>query len=131
NLTTTGTALTLNNANNVTVNNSGDGDVSSSGRAIDLTNGPTTQPNAPDVSLDQVSSSGGTVGINIDGIGAGTFSAAGGTLSGHSAAELDLNGGSGNVGYGGTIGNGTGLSAQITGRSGGTFALSGNINDTN
>jgi hypothetical protein len=105
--------------------------VSSTGRAIDLTNGPTTQPGAPDVALDQVSSSGGTVGINIDGIGAGTFSAAGGTLSGHSGAELDINGGTGNITYPGTINNGSGLSVQITGRSGGTVALAGNINDTN
>src|SRR6185312_6913679 len=98
------------------VNNSGDADVTSSGTAVNLVGGPTTQPNAPDVALDQVSSSGGTVGINIDGIGAGTFSAAGGTLSGHSAAEFDLNGGNGDVSYGGTIGNGSGLSAQVTGR---------------
>ena len=56
------------------------------------------------------SSSGGTDGINIDGIGAGTFTAAGGTISGHSAAELDINGGTGNVTYPGTIDNGTGLS---------------------
>ena len=130
NLTTAGPALTLNNANNVTVNNSGDADINSTGPAINLTNGPTTQPGAPDVALDQVSSSGGTVGINIDGIGAGTFSAAGGALSGHSAAELDINGGTGNITYPGTIGNGSGLSVQITGRSGGTVALAGNINDT-
>jgi hypothetical protein len=130
NLAATGTALTLNNANNVTVNNSGDADISAAGRAINHANGPTTQPNAPDVTLDQVTSSGGTEGINIDGIGEGTFSAVGGTLSGHSAAELDINGGSGNITYPGTIGNGSGLSVQITGRSTGTVALAGNINDT-
>jgi hypothetical protein len=41
NLTTSGTALTLNNANNVTVNNSGDADITVTGRAIDLTTKPT------------------------------------------------------------------------------------------
>ena len=52
-----------------------------------------------------------------------------GTLSGHTTSEISINGGSGTVSYGGTIGDGTGLSASIVNRTGGTVTLSGNIND--
>jgi hypothetical protein len=130
NLTTTGTGLDIDSSNDVTVNSSGDADISSTGRALSLTTVTSNPANMPDVALDQVSSTGGATGINIDDIGAGTFSANAGTLSGHTGAEVDVNNGSGNVTYPGTIGNGSGLSIQITGRSGGTIALSGNINDT-
>jgi hypothetical protein len=130
NLTTTGTGLDIDSSNDVTVNSSGDADISSAGRALSLTTATSNPSNMPDVTLDQVSSTGGATGINIDDIGAGTFSANGGTLSGHSGAEVDVNNGSGNVTYPGTIGNGSGLSIQITGRSGGTIALAGNINDS-
>jgi hypothetical protein len=130
NLTTTGTGLDIDSSNDVTVNSSGDADISSSGRAVSLTTVTSNPANMPDVTLDQVSSTGGATGINIDDIGNGTFSTNGGTLSGHTGAEVDVNNGSGNITYPGTIGNGSGLSAQITGRSGCTIALSGNINDT-
>jgi hypothetical protein len=42
-----------------------------------------------------------------------------------------LNGGSGDVTYPGTLGNGSGNTADITGRTGGAIALSGDIDDTN
>jgi len=82
--------------------------------------------------LDGVSSSGsGTDGINLDGLGAGTFTATGGTISGAAGIAFDLNGGDGTVSYPGTLGNGTGATAEITGRSGGAVTLSGPIADTN
>jgi hypothetical protein len=130
NLTTTGIGLDVDSSNDVTVSG-GDADITSAATAVNLTTITSNPANPPDVTLDQVNSTGGTTGINIDDIGVGTFSAAGGTLSGHTAAEIDINAGSGDISYPGTIGNGTGLSAQITGRTAGTVTLSGNINDTN
>ena len=130
NLTTTGTGLMVDSSNDVTISG-GDADITSGGTAVSLTTVTSNPANPPDVTLDQVTSTSGTVGILIDDIGTGTFSAAGGTLSGHSVAEIDINGGSGAVSYGGTIGNGTGLSAEITGRTGGAVTLSGNVTDTN
>lgn len=132
NLATSGTALLVSSANNVTVNNTGDATATSSGgTAVDLNTDGATPANQTDVALTTVSSSGGARGIDIDDIGDGTFAATGGTLQGHSAAEFSVAGGSGAIAYGGTIGNGTGLSASVTGRTGGTVTLAGNVNDTN
>ena len=77
-----------------------------------------------------VSSAGSaTTGINLDGLGTGTFSATGGTLAGAATIAFRLNGGSGNVTYPGTINDGTGSTASVTGRSGGVVRLSGSLND--
>ena len=94
--------------------------------------------------VDVVSSSGSTMpfdgvsstnsandGINIDGIGTGTFSATSGSIGGEAGIGFDLNGGSGAITYPGTFNNGTGpLAAEVTGRSGGVVSLSGSMNDT-
>lgn len=133
-LTTAGTGLLVSSSNDVTVRTQpgARGDISSSGTAVDLnTDGAGANPaTPPSVALDQVSSSGGAQGITLDDVGSGTFSASGGTLSGHSDAEIEVVGGSGAVGYGGTIGNGSALSARVTGRTAGAITLSGAINDT-
>lgn len=132
NLATSGTALLVSSSNNVTVNNTGDATATSSGgTAVDLNTDGATPANHTDVSLTTVSSSGGARGIDIDDIGDGTFAASGGTLQGQTAAAVSVAGGSGAISYGGTIGNGSGLSASVTGRTGGAVTLSGNINDTN
>jgi hypothetical protein len=130
NLTTTGTGLLLNNASGVTVNADGDGDVTSAGPAVDLSSDAGTPSVQPTVALDQVTSTGGTNGLRIANVGAGTFTANGGTLSGHSTAEVSVTGGSGDVTYPGTIGNGSGLSARVDNRTGGAVTLAGAINDT-
>jgi hypothetical protein len=70
-------------------------------------------------------------GINLAGLGTGTFSAAGGTLAGAAGIAFDLDGGSGDVSYAGALNNGAGQTAEITGRSGGAVTLSGAIADTN
>ena len=46
-------------------------------------------------------------------------------------SEFDVTGGAGTISYGGTIGNGSGLSASIGNRTGGTVTLSGSITDSN
>jgi hypothetical protein len=75
-------------------------------------------------------------GINLDGLGTGTFSATSGTIGGEAGIGFDLNGGTapqnGTISYPGTFNNGSGaLTAEVTGRSGGTVTLSGQITDTN
>jgi hypothetical protein len=80
--------------------------------------------------VDSTNSSGD--GINIDGLGTGTFSAASGDIGGYSGIGFDLNGGSGAISYPGNLNNGSGLTAvEITGRSGGAVNLSGPVGDTN
>ncbi|WP_084629505.1 tandem-95 repeat protein [Patulibacter americanus] len=130
NLTTTGSGLLLNGAMGVTVNASGDADVTSAGPAVDLSSDAATPPVQPKVALDQVTSTGGANGIRLSNIGTGTFTANGGSLSGHVTAEVSVAGGSGDVTYPGTIGNGAGLSARVHNRTGGTVTLAGAINDT-
>jgi len=70
-------------------------------------------------------------GINLDSNGAATFSASSGSITGAGGTAVVINGGSGNVTYPGTLGNGSGNTAAITGRTGGSISLSGDINDTN
>ena len=128
--TTSGTtpAFSLSSAGTVTVSAAGTANVSATGGpAVDVigTTGPT-------LAFDSVSSTNSsTDGINLDGLGTGTFSATGGTLAGYAGIAFDLNGGSGGITYPGTIDNGAGATAEITGRTGGVVSLSGWINDTN
>lgn len=70
-------------------------------------------------------------GIHLEGLETGTFSAPAGTITGAAGRSFDLHGGSGNVSYGGALQNGAGaLAVEVTGRTGGTVALSGAISDT-
>jgi hypothetical protein len=95
------------------------------GQAISITHGGT----AGSMTFGSVSSGGGATGVALGGTLVTSFSATGGTLSGHTSTEFSSNGGSGNINYGGTIGDGTGDSAQINNRTGGTVTFGGNIND--
>jgi hypothetical protein len=71
-------------------------------------------------------------GVNIDGIGTGTFSATSGSVGGEAGIGFDLNGGSGAITYPGTFNNGSGpLVAEVTGRTGGVVSLAGSMNDNN
>ena len=114
--TSVGTA-TVNTATSGAINNT-------TGKAVDVTTG------TLDATLSSVSSGGGTDGIALDGVG-GTFNGNGGTLSGATDAAIDVNAGAGAFSYSGTIGDGSGKSADITNRAGGSVTVSGNINDTN
>jgi hypothetical protein len=104
--------------------NISDSDVSGGGQAVNITHG-----GALTVALGTVSSSGGATGIALGGALTGSFAGTTGTLSGHTTSEVGINGGTGTVSYGGTINDGTGLSASIANRTGGTVTLSGTIND--
>ncbi|MBJ7358040.1 Ig-like domain-containing protein [Nocardioides sp.] len=82
--------------------------------------------------LDDVDSTdSATDGINLAGLGVGTFAAASGDISGAAGISVDVDGGTGAITYPGTLGNGSGQTAEVTGRSGGVVTLSGPIADTN
>ena len=82
------------------------------------------------LAFDEVSSTNSANdGVNIAGLGTGSFSAASGTIAGAAGIAFDLDGGSGAIDYAGTLGNGTGQAAEITSRTGGAVSLSGPIAD--
>jgi hypothetical protein len=119
-------AFALSSAGTVTVPSSGTANVSATGGpAVDVTG-----TAGASLALDSVSSTNSTgAGVSIAGLGAGTFSATGGTIAGAAGAAFDLDGGSGTVAYAGALNDGSGLSAEVTGRTGGTVTLSGPIAD--
>jgi hypothetical protein len=69
-------------------------------------------------------------GINLAGLGTGTFSATSGDITGAAGIAFDLEGGSGSVSYPGALNNGPGHTAEIVGRNGGAVTLGGPIADT-
>jgi len=82
------------------------------------------------LSFDSVSSANSASnGVNLNSLLAGTFSAPAGTISGATGIAFDLHGGAGDVSYGGTITDGGGSTAEVTGRFGGTVTFSGAISD--
>lgn len=95
------------------------------GPAIDATNA-----SGSSLSLGEVTSTGSaTKGINLDGLGTGTFGATSGSVSGAQTMAFDVNGGSGAITYPGPITDGAGGTLEVTGRSGGTITLSGSLAD--
>ncbi|HVK27143.1 MAG TPA: Ig-like domain-containing protein [Nocardioides sp.] len=129
-LTTTGgtqAAFAAQGTGALTVPSAATADISATGGpAVDVTSAP-----GAGLAFDTVSSTASaTDGVNLDGLAAGSFSATGGSLSGASGIAFDVNGGSGDVSYAGAIADGTGASAEITGRTGGTVTLSGSVADT-
>jgi VCBS repeat-containing protein len=134
--TTSGTqpALKIANAgaNSVSVPNGGDANLTSvGGPAADITATPGATFGLDSVTAD----TSGTAedGINIAGLGTGSFTASGGTLTGGSGVEFDLDGGNGTITYPGTFANTTsGLNARINGRTAGASSnvtFGGPIND--
>jgi VCBS repeat-containing protein len=119
-------AFAMSNANSVTVPAAGSAALNATGGpAVDITG-------SSDASLafDSVSSTdSANDGINIAGLGTGTFSATGGTISLADGIAFDLDGGSGTVDYAGRIDDGSGASVEITNRTGGVVTLSGRIAD--
>ncbi|MDQ3933344.1 MAG: Ig-like domain-containing protein [Actinomycetota bacterium] len=129
--TTSGSAgaFVVSNGGTVSVAAAGADDVhATGGPAIDVvgTSGPT-------LAFDDVdSTNSANDGINLDGLGTGTFSGTSGDIAGASGISFDLNGGSGAITYPGNFGNGSGTTAfDITGRTGGVVSLSGPVSDTN
>jgi hypothetical protein len=93
------------------------------GAGADLRNG------VLDVTLGSLSSSASTTaGLYLSGV-SGSFSANAGSIAGAAAAGVQLAGGSADVVYGGSVDAVTGRSVAITGRTGGTATLSGDLSD--
>jgi Bacterial Ig domain/Cadherin domain len=98
--TTTGTAVTLNNASG-------------------------------SYAFTSISTNGAANGILLDTLGASSFTGGGGSIVNASTRGVDINGGSGNFSYTGTISTaGTGRSVEVTGHSGGTVTLGGAVSDS-
>jgi VCBS repeat-containing protein len=122
-------ALRVNNGGTVSVAAAGADDLhATGGPALDSTGTTGALYEFDDVD----STNSANDGINIDGLGTGTFSASSGDIGGYAGIGFDLNAGSGAITYPGTFANGSGtFVAEITGRTGGVVSLSGSINDTN
>jgi Bacterial Ig domain/Bacterial cadherin-like domain/RTX calcium-binding nonapeptide repeat (4 copies) len=131
-LTTSGgsqAAFSLANAGTVSVPAGGTANLSATGGpAVDVTG--TAGASLAFDDVDSTNSIGD--GINLAGLGTGTFTATSGDISGASQIAFDLDGGSGAITYPGNLNNGPGVTAvDVTGRSGGAVTLSGAIADTN
>ncbi|HEU0052827.1 MAG TPA: Ig-like domain-containing protein, partial [Longimicrobium sp.] len=94
------------------------------GPAVDLQNGTAA------ASFDVLSSSNSaSSGVRLASVG-GSFAAPSGSISGAAGAGVAVSGGNGTVSYGGSVsGSGT-RAASITGRTGGSVTLSGDISDS-
>jgi VCBS repeat-containing protein len=120
-------AFNLATAGTVTVSAAGTANISATGGpAVDVTG--TTGATLPFDAVSSTNSAGD--GINLSGLGSGTFSATSGTIAGAAGISFDLDGGSGTVTYPGALNNGAGQTAEITNRGGGAVTLSGAISDT-
>lgn len=97
----------------------------SGGPSLDLQNGTVAAAFA------SLSSSNSTAdGLRLSGV-AGTLTSPAGVIVNAADAGVDVSGGNANVDYGGSI-TGSGVNAaRVTGRTGGTLTLSGDITDTN
>jgi VCBS repeat-containing protein len=122
-------AFRLSNAGTVTVPAAGTSDVSiDGGPAIDVTGTPGASLSFDDVD----SANSASDGINLAGLGTGTFSAGSGSTITDVAASgvaFDLDGGSGAVTYGGTITSDVGRLLRVTGTTGGVKDFNGAITD--
>jgi hypothetical protein len=128
-LTGSTAAFRLSSAGSVTVPAAGTSDVSiDGGPAIDVTGTPGASLSFDDVD----SANSASDGINLAGLGAGTFSAGPGstiTNVGAGGVAFDLDGGSGAVTYGGTITSDVGRLVRVTGTTGGVKDFNGAITD--
>ena len=128
-LTSAAGGLLLDSSDAVTVNASGSAQVTAAGTAIDIRSDLSDPATAPQVALASATSTGGATGISLDDAGAARLTVPAGTLSGQSGAAISVRGGSGDVSYGGAIGDGSGLSARVENRTGGIVTVSGAIGD--
>lgn len=93
------------------------------GPSLDLSTGTVS---ATFGSLSSTTSAG--AGLHLDGVG-GTLNAPGGSVTGAFTFGVDVVGGNANVTYGGSVSGSGARAARVTGRTGGTLVLSGNMTD--
>lgn len=130
-IATAGPGITVADSEGVSIGSVDGSSVTAGGAAV-TTSQTRTLTAPPTIALATASSTGGAYGIQLGAGGTGSggsFRALGGSLSGHTTAELAVDGGPTTVEYGGTIGDGTGLSARIANRRAGTVSVTGSIAD--
>ena len=103
---------------------------------VDATGGPAidvTSTTGATLNFDEVdSTNSASDGINLGGLGTGTFNAnASSAIGGAAGISFDLDDGSGAITFPGALNDGNGQAAEITGRDGGAVSLSGVIGDDN
>ncbi len=120
-------AFGLSNAGAVSVPSGGTANVSTTGGpAVDVTG--TSGASLAFDDVDSTNSSGD--GINLAGLGSGSFSADGNSsISNATGIDFDLDGGSGAITYGGTISDDVGQLVRVANTTGGTKDFNGNITD--
>ena len=97
----------------------------STGTALNLNNAAGTY------TLSSVSTSGAANGILLDTLGASNVTVNGGAIVNASLRGVDINGGTGDVIFAGTITTtAAGRSVEVTGRTGGTVAFGGSVSDS-
>jgi hypothetical protein len=84
---------------------------------------------ALDAIFDVLSSTGSTTtGLSLTDV-TGSLAATGGAIASSVGTAFNVSGGSANITYGGSVNNGSGLAASISGRTGGDLAVSGSVTD--
>ncbi len=131
--TTSGTGVDVQQWGTLTFSGSGSKTIdTTTGTAINLD---TVTAGAAGIAFNSVNTSGAATGININNLaGTGAFSVTGGAIVNASSRGVDVNGGTNNITYGGTISttgsSATGRSVEITSHTGGTVLFSGAITDS-
>jgi len=120
-------AFGLNTTGTPTVPSAGTSDIhATGGPAVDVVSAGNASLSFDDVD----STTSASDGINLDGLGTGTFNANTGGISDAAGISFDLNGGSGNVTYAGDLNDGSGATAvDVTNRTAGTVTFSGLLGD--
>lgn len=124
--TDAGTGLLANNSGTLNIGGAGNTIVATGGAAVDIT----STSLGSGATFTTVSSSGSPgKGINLDTV-TGNFIANGGSITTAAGIDFDVNAGASTITYAGSITNTANRSVEVTGRTGGTVTLSGNISDT-
>lgn len=108
---------------------SGFGTLTVGSLSVSATGGPALDLSAGDVfgAFDALSSAGSTgAGIRLVGVG-GSFSAAGGSVTGSAGPGVEVTGGAGTFTYGGNVAVAGPLAVSVTGRTGGALDFGGTI----
>lgn len=123
--------LNVNSTSGPGISGSSFGTLSASDAEVAATGGPSLDlqggtVSAAFTSLSSTTSAG--AGLHLDGVG-GTLTAPAGLVTGAFTYGVDVNGGSANVTYGGSISGSGARAARVMGRTGGALVLNGNITD--
>ncbi|MGH2689934.1 MAG: cadherin-like domain-containing protein, partial [Actinomycetota bacterium] len=120
---TSGAGIAGSNFGTLTLSETAIGPLPRTGAALSLSTGTCA------CTLSNVSSSSSASAVALSSL-AGTLTIEAGALSGASGAEFDMNLGTADVSFAGSITNGAGLAVEITNRTGGTASFTGPVSTT-